>query len=545
MFSFVTFTKYLFRFNTIQTLWWYFFSAWWFSEIYIWSASDQVNLAWLVKAGAWETKRLNERPIYLRSVFFILALLQTYLHLYYDYDRAFLPTIGRSVQSPSTYRAHIILAPLEQLKIAAPSLIQRVLLRATCVGIISPFIYAMFIRRTAWSWALFLARMLWEMPAAVDPSYLPPYHISLLLRSLGSGFLLIFLWESSNTIFSAFVAQEPLKNGQPLTDESRDANGTLLNGLKARKEVVKAFALWELVYISQRFENRRRLLFADIDRAGGPAWAQVLSACMTIIQGITERINESQNPSPKPLPPQQQAHLQCLPRISAPMRETPVFRNSLPPTTLRGSLQSSIGTIAKSYGQSPSSSQPSSPLTPRTKQHLGVVRNKLLTLGQQQAFSPSVLRSSVNDCVVHFLRSPLGRLFRQTFQRRVRTVVLGSPNSQFGQIIDAVDALSSLAVASLKEDMYGTVSKDVVVLIRTYANTITTLEAFVSGVAVHWTDVEFHDRKVDEVDLILASLRGGLREIIRGFGPYAEELEISEQEMNAARMVVGMTQGGT
>lgn len=49
--SFVTFTKYLFRFNTVQTLWWYLFSAWWFGEVYIWSASDQVNLGWLVKSG--------------------------------------------------------------------------------------------------------------------------------------------------------------------------------------------------------------------------------------------------------------------------------------------------------------------------------------------------------------------------------------------------------------------------------------------------------------------------------------------------------------
>lgn len=211
---------------------------------------------------AWEKKRLNERPIYLRSVFFILALLQAYLHLYYDYDRAFLPAIGRTVRNRSTYRAHIILAPLEQLKIAAPSLIQRVLLRATFVGIISPFIYATFIRRTAWSWALFLARILWEMPAAVDPSYLPPYHISLLLRSLGSGFLLLLLWESSNTIFSAFVAQEPLKNGQPLTDESRDANGTLLNGLKARKEVVKVHGNRQRVL--SMLMNVRHLRFGNL-----------------------------------------------------------------------------------------------------------------------------------------------------------------------------------------------------------------------------------------------------------------------------------------
>ncbi|MCJ1260898.1 hypothetical protein MMC22_000762 [Lobaria immixta] len=536
---------YLFRFHTIQTVWWYLFSAWWFSEVYIWSASNQVNLSWLVKAGAWEKKRLNERPIYLRSFFFMLAFLQAVLHLCYDYDRAFLPTADCKAKNRSNYRAHIVLAPIEQLKIAAPSLVQRVLLRATLAGIFGPFIYATFIRRTAWSWALFLARMLWDMPAAVDLSYMPPYHISLLLRSLGSGFLLILLWESSNTIFSAFVAQEPLKNGQPLTDESRDPNGTLLNGLKARKEVVKAFALWELVYISQLFENRRRLIFADIDRPGGPAWVQVLSACMSTIRGITDRINEFQNPSTNSPPPQQQANLQYLPRISAPLRQDQVFRNPLPPTTRREKLESTIGAIAKSYGQSPPSQQPSSPLTPRTNQYLGVARNRLLTQDQQQALSPAGLRASFNEYLMRFLRSPLGSPFRQTFQRRVCTVVLGSPSSQFGQIIDAVDALSFLAVASLKEDLYGKVSKDLPVLIRTYANTITALEAFVRGMAVHWTDVEFHHRKVDEVDLILASLKGGLREMIRGFGRYAVELDLSEQEMDTARTVAGMTQEDT
>lgn len=211
---------------------------------------------------AWEKKRLNERPIYLRSVFLMLALLQALLHLYYDYDRAFLPTVGSKVKNRSTYRAHIVLTPIEQLKIAAPSLVQRVLLRAVLVGISGPFIYATCIRRTAWRWALFLARMLWDMPASVDPSYMPPYHISLLLRSLGSSFLLILLWESSNTIFSAFVAQEPLKNGQPLTDESRDANGTLVNGLKAKKEVVKVDAKRRRIFLM--LMNDRHLHFGNL-----------------------------------------------------------------------------------------------------------------------------------------------------------------------------------------------------------------------------------------------------------------------------------------
>ena len=47
---FDTFKQYLIRYNTIQTLGWYAFSAWWFSEVYIWSASDDSNLNWVVKA---------------------------------------------------------------------------------------------------------------------------------------------------------------------------------------------------------------------------------------------------------------------------------------------------------------------------------------------------------------------------------------------------------------------------------------------------------------------------------------------------------------
>ena len=47
---FETFTTYLFRLNTFQTLGWYIFSAWWFSEVYMWSVPDSANLGW-VAAG--------------------------------------------------------------------------------------------------------------------------------------------------------------------------------------------------------------------------------------------------------------------------------------------------------------------------------------------------------------------------------------------------------------------------------------------------------------------------------------------------------------
>lgn len=172
----------------------------------------------------------------------MLALVQTLLHLCYDYDRVFLPAACRKAEADLNDRPHIAAAPIPQLRAAAPFIIQRVVLRSILIAISGPLIYPAFFRRMAWKWSLALARTVWDMPGTAELSYMPPYDISLIYRSLGSAFLLILLWETSNEIFGAFVAQEPQKNGSPLTDESRDANGTLLNGLKARKEVVKVIA---------------------------------------------------------------------------------------------------------------------------------------------------------------------------------------------------------------------------------------------------------------------------------------------------------------
>lgn len=46
---FETFSMLLVRFSAIRTFTWYFLSAWWFSEIYFWSASDGANLGWILE----------------------------------------------------------------------------------------------------------------------------------------------------------------------------------------------------------------------------------------------------------------------------------------------------------------------------------------------------------------------------------------------------------------------------------------------------------------------------------------------------------------
>jgi nucleoporin NDC1 len=167
----------------------------------------------------------------------MLALLQTVVHLYDDYDRVVRPM--RPDPGAADQRPRVVGRPMAQLQASAPVLLHRALLRSVVMNLVARVGYTLFLRGPAWTWMLSCARIVWEMPAAAEMSFIPPYHLSLLARACVSSFFLILLWESSNTIFGAFIAQEPLHKGVPVTNESPDPNGTLLNGLTSTKEVVK------------------------------------------------------------------------------------------------------------------------------------------------------------------------------------------------------------------------------------------------------------------------------------------------------------------
>lgn len=223
----------------------------------MWSAPSSANLQWvaegkyegpgnyhiagseLMVSRSYERPRLNERPIYLRSVLFTLAFMQSIYHLYYDYDRVTLPVTKSRSDPVADQQPPTVMSIVAKLRATVPQLSQTILQRSVSMIFIGPIAYTLLIRRTAWSWTLFLAKLLWNLPKAAEPPRIPPYHISLILRSVTSCFLLLTLWEVSNIIFSAYVAQDPLKRGQPLTNDSRDPNGSLLTGLKSKKEAAK------------------------------------------------------------------------------------------------------------------------------------------------------------------------------------------------------------------------------------------------------------------------------------------------------------------
>lgn len=468
----------------------------------------------------------------------MLASVQALLHIYNDTDGIFNDRTKDTADTNYNLRPQTIATPATQLRNKAHLLLQGVALRSLLIGFIGgPFTYGLFVRRAAWSWSLSVARIIWDIPAVPELSYIPPYHIFLILRTIIWGFFLGLLWDASNATFTAYMSQEPLKNNNPLTDD----NGSLLNGLKAKKEMTRAFAFWELALL-QKFAHRRKLVYIDIDRPGGSAWDQVAIVCLNNLTSMTNRIALFHNPDLEKPPHLKEGDLQSLPRLSRPIQQDPILQDPIPPTTRLEKLESKIGSFAKSYGNSPPPNPSPNFPAPRSKQYLNSARQKLLTQGQQQTFTPTGVRDLVNDYLMQFMRSPLGIPFRQTFERRICNVVLGLPYSELSIIVDSITALSSLACSSVTEDPYGYVNKDVPSLIRVFVATTETLERFVLQTPPHWTDVQYResDRRIEEVEIVLGALKGGLKSMVRVFGKYAGDLGIGEGELRAARRVAGV-----
>lgn len=137
------------------------------------------------------------------------------------------------------------------------------------------------------------------------------------------------------------------------------------------------------------------------------------------------------------------------------------------------------------------------------------------------------------------LASPLGRPFTQSFSQRITTVVLGGPYGEPALAINAISALTRLAVLSLAEDSYGNVQRDVASIIRTFTAVKTKLDAFKADFPLHWTD---HDtaRECEEVDAILETLREGLVQLVTAFGPYARDLRLTFADVRHAREAAGL-----
>ncbi|TEY69456.1 hypothetical protein BOTCAL_0116g00040 [Botryotinia calthae] len=557
--SFHTFTQYAPRYQTVQTALWYLFSAWFFSEIYVWSVPESAGLNRIKLAAKTSRPILNEKPIYLTVFLLFNALVQAGFHLWYDYDRIDIPLTKTGPEVSSEQSSHTAVLPMIQLKEKAMPLFIQCLKRVSIVAVVSPFIYSMNIslpipfilpiytfniRESVWGFTRSFAKIFWNLTKAATPPNELPFHWTMVLRTIIAGLMLTLLWEFGNLAFSIYVAQAPLKNDRPITYESRDPNGSLLTGLKGKKLQTRAFAFWELVEIAQRYQGRQKAIFEDIDRVGGSAWSQILAACLETVNEINQRIEEY---DPKKQAPVISAYeeqdtpepISSLPRLlTESLKDEPrggLVEKSEPAESRSRRYLEAVGSFAKSQGELSPPDKMSRRRQLKDDKKSAAIKAALPTKFQQSEGLQSILREQA----IIILKLPFGKPFRQEYRKEIASVVLGTPHGDLGIIIDAIDSITRFAVCSLVEDKYGKVQKDIKKIVETYTKTIIQVQDFRTRLGAHWTDVE-GKQESPEIDLLLAVLKGGLRELVDAFGDYSVELKINQTALRAAREAMNM-----
>lgn len=230
-----TFTKYLFRKATFSTVIFYTASAWLYTEIYIWTRAEKARLEFTDTGRFHERIRLNERPLYLRFMFIMLALAQAGVHLWKDYDKINIQAMKPKKETATTPKTT---SPRPELIRNLRAMVVKSGILATVTLAVGSIGYFAFFRYMIWDYYHGLMRYFISLSKNSRPTGLPPF-LSLVGMFVSQGTLLAFLWQFVNKAFDLYIAQPPLKKDKPITSDSKDPNGSLLNGLKSKKDEIK------------------------------------------------------------------------------------------------------------------------------------------------------------------------------------------------------------------------------------------------------------------------------------------------------------------
>ncbi|KND94549.1 hypothetical protein TOPH_01304 [Tolypocladium ophioglossoides CBS 100239] len=487
----------LLNLQTYETGFWYGISSLLFCPVFLFSMSDTSNLRWITYFSG-DRARLNERPLFLACYLGTCALLQTMAHYRLDIDRLDL-SLPKPKAGEQNKKLAVLPRSFQNVLVQLPAVFAGCIKQAVSALFLALVLYYVFLRSFAWGWALGFLRPFYNLPktSILPPSW--PSDVYLLARCIYAGTLVNFVWSAGNTAFSIFMVKEPLKNGKPLTSESKDANGT-----------------------------RRQAIYCDIDRKDGPMWAQVYAICMEVLKSIESRVDEYGKPAVAAAP--EPAATVPKQRVFAPLRQDSIFYHQGHTTGLKGGVEAAWDQLARAPGATPVSE-----LSPLAKKTWKGAKDRMLSKEQQEALSPDRLRGEFEQWTASVMKIELvGALFRHDFRTRFAAAVLGTPYAEPALYVNTAQALCQLSVHSLAEDQFGNVHRDVASIVRTLTAVIRKVEALKVRFPSHWTDPT-GVKESPEVDQILDVLRTGLEQVVAKFEPYSSDLRLSLGELRMAK----------
>lgn len=296
-------------------------------------------------------------------------------------------------------------------------------------------------------------------------------------------------------------------------------------------------AFWELALITDSFPERRKTLFAELERKKAPTFEQVTSICLSEIKLLIERLSVGLDPAYKPKPvtgPQPSTPpVQLVSQIAQPLRnDRPITAGPTRANSRWEHAENAMASIAKSNSKEGNAQQAYS--------------REAINKGMQKAQEGAQKAESLaHNYFNKLVASPLGWPFRHSLQRSVNLVVLGAPYSRMSLVCNAVTALANLATFSLKEDEVGRFHEGIPEIIRIFTTAINLIDEYIAKVDVHWSDYDTlskpeAERKVaPKVAEVRECLREGLERILGSFNEFLASLGLSKLEIVEAKRAAG------
>lgn len=298
-------------------------------------------------------------------------------------------------------------------------------------------------------------------------------------------------------------------------------------------------AFWELALITDAFPDRRKTIYAEMERKRAPTFQQITDFCLAEIRLLIDRLNigldPTYQPAAAPAAPQPTPSVNLVPRISQPLKDDkPIVVPPPKPNTKWEHFEAATSGIAKMHS-SPGNSQ---------QAYGREAINKGMQKAQEGAQQAENAASTASNKI---LSSPFGYVFSHSLPRRAKVVVLGAPYSRMSLICNAITALTNLAVFSIAEDAIGRFHESIPAIIRTFTTAINKIDTYMASLEVHWSDKqslakpEAERKRVSEVETVRECLQKGLQNILSSFEKYLSGMGMSRLEVLDAQKAAAIT----
>ncbi|KAL0579252.1 hypothetical protein V5O48_002756 [Marasmius crinis-equi] len=392
--------------------------------------------------------------------------------------------------------------------------------------------------------------------------FLPFYHLGLLFRAWFLGFTTVVTWEFSETLFDVFVAQ-PVK----VSNLSVDPTVTLVSGVSSSDRTFKFFALSELRDFAtdpSSTGSLRRTEFFGNQKFLPTLWGQLCREILLLLgQDYQLLLRRGALPPPPPLPVATTVEPTAGPPATpAKLIDKPIFQSS---------KKSPLKTVLDSFasdGSFPKVVEAGAEVA-HLPEALKSVENALVKPGLEKSKGEvrktidgakgivERTQGAVSDAIRRYAPAWVGTGLSKTKEwwteeRPSRIAEACVPFRELDAV--AIDVLSHLVCASLKEDRYGVVQRDTPKILEAMLSFLTAIEEYqleingrlqpladderlTSEEAVKRATLQMEiDRAGESLSVICNELKEGVGRIVQTFG---DKLQAFKFPPHVARKLQG------